>query len=281
MRWLLSATALDRLTLRRHPRYGGGTMRTVLRPLMRRLLGVARTPTYYLPWLERPDLECVLVLSNVESRFCPEYSRGPFPVVVTQYGAEGKIARRYDLFLADCTEAVELRLEAGAGGCGFAVVAGERLQSDLYVTLSDGKTYAATHGRGEFIETYSLRARLALTMIGGLLALFGRVLPVFVRDQYAYVARDHQSHLLLMNLSNVTNRVRVAASAGGQPLAARIVALPPMGSHLLDIRELSRTIADRTAVWRLRLEGNAWFNLYIVGAGARGLAGPLSLMHVK
>ena len=256
-------------------------MWTALRPLMRRLLGVARTPTYYLPWVERPGLACTLVLSNVESRFSPEYSRGPFPVAVTQYDAHGKIVRRYDLSLADATQAVELPLDPGSGGCGFAVVAGERLQSDLYVTLSDGKAYAATHGRGEFVETYPRRARLALAAIGRLLALFGRTLPAFVRDQYAYVARDHQSHLLLMNLSNVPNRVRVAASVDGRPIGARVIALSPMGSHLLDVRELSRASAGLTAVWRLRLEGNAWFNLYIVGAGARGLAGPLSLMHVK
>lgn len=257
------------------------SMWTALRPLMRRLLGVARTPTYYLPWLGRPGLECVLLLSNVESRFSPEFNRGPFAVTVTQYGADGNIARRYAVSLADCAETVELRLESAPGGCGFAVVGGERLQSDLYVTLSDGKTYTATHGRGEFIETYPLRARLALAAIGRLLALFGRALPAFVRDQYAYIGRDHQSHLLLMNLSNIPNRVRVAASGDGRLFGVRLIALPPMGSQLLDVRNLSPEATGSTGVWRLRLEGNAWFNLYIVGAGARGLAGPLSLMHVK
>src|SRR4029453_13188533 len=83
------------------------SMWTTLRPLMRRLLGVARTPTYYLPWLGRPGLECVLLLSNVESRFSPEFNRGPFAVTVTQYDADGNIARRYAVSLADCAEAVE------------------------------------------------------------------------------------------------------------------------------------------------------------------------------
>jgi hypothetical protein len=256
-------------------------MWTALRPLMRRLLGVVRTPTYYLPWLTYPGLECALVLSNVESRFSPEFNQGPFPVAVTQYDADGRIARRYAVSLADCVEAVELGLEPAPGGCGFAMVAGERLQSDFYVTLTDGRTYTATHGRGEFIETYPLRARLPLAAIGRLLALFGRTLPAFVRDQYAYVGPDHQSNLLLMNLSNIPNRVRVAASGVGRLLGARLITLPPMGSHLLDVRSLSMEAARSTDVWRLRLEGNAWFNLYIVGAGARGLAGSLSLMHVK
>jgi hypothetical protein len=31
----------------------------------------------------------------------------------------------------------------------------------------------------------------------------------------------------------------------------------------------------------LHLEGNAWFNLYLVGAAPRDFAGPLSLMHVN
>ena len=39
--------------------------------------------------------------------------------------------------------------------------------------------------------------------------------------------------------------------------------------------------ADAPAVKHLHLEGNAWFNLYLIGAGPRDLAGPLSLMHVK
>ena len=43
-------------------------MATSLRGLAQRLLGVRRTPTYYLPWLTRPGLECVLLLNNVEAR---------------------------------------------------------------------------------------------------------------------------------------------------------------------------------------------------------------------
>jgi hypothetical protein len=124
-------------------------------------------------------------------------------------------------------------------------------------------------------------------MVGGLLGLVGRAIPAFVRHQYAYVGPDSRSHLLVMNLSNVTNRVRVVASREGRVLGARLLRLAPMGSTLLDIGTFgsapggSAPGSAGTEVWRLRLEGAAWFNLYVVGAGARNLEGPLSLMHVK
>ena len=60
-----------------------------LRSLARRLFRVARHPTYYLPWIIRPGLECALVLSNVEARFKPEYGSGPFRASIVQYDAQG------------------------------------------------------------------------------------------------------------------------------------------------------------------------------------------------
>jgi hypothetical protein len=252
-----------------------------LRNLAKRILGVERRPTYYLPWLTRPHLQCALVLSNVESRFKIGYNRGSFPVSAVQYDARGAVAKRYAVTLPDAVEAVELALEPAAGDCGFVTVSGERINSDLYVTLSDGEAYTATHGRGEFVERYALRGRLLLAVVGGLLALVNRAIPAFVRHQYAYVGPDSRTHLLIMNLSNATNRVRVVAGRDGRALGARLLRLPPMGSTLLDIGTLCPAADSSTAVWRLRLEGAAWFNLYVVGAGSRNLEGPLSLMHVK
>lgn len=252
-----------------------------LRALARRLLGVKRTPTYYLPWLTRPGLECTLVIHNVEARFKAGYTAGPFPVSVVQYDGSGAVVRRYEVLLRDSTDTVELTLEPTAVGCGFATVTGERLHSDLYVTLSDGRDYTATHGRGEFVETYPAWTRVLMAALGQTLTRAGLTLPAFTRDQYVYLGFESRSHLLLMNLSNVTNRIRIAASQGGAPLGSRLVAIPPMGSRLLDVASFGPRPAEGTAVGRLRLEGNAWFNLYLVGAGPRDLAGPLSLMHVK
>jgi len=256
-------------------------MATSLRGLARRLLGVRRTPTYYLPWLTRPGLECVLLLNNVEARFKAGYTQGPFPVSVCQYDATGAVVRRYEAVLADNLDTAEVTLDAGAGGCGFVTVDTRRIHSDLYVALADGESYTATHGRGEFVETYPIWTRAALALLGVALAAIGRTVPAFARDQYVYQGADSRSHLLLMNLSNVTNRICITASLGGRPVGTRLMRLPAMGSRLVDVASLGLEPRGDTTVGRLRLEGNAWFNLYVVGAGARDLDGPLSLMHVK
>jgi hypothetical protein len=56
----------------------------MIRVLARRVLGVERVPTYFLPWLTRPGLACSVLLSNVEARFKSGHNAGPFPVVVTR-----------------------------------------------------------------------------------------------------------------------------------------------------------------------------------------------------
>src|SRR5262249_18793602 len=157
--------------------------------------------------------------------------------------------------------------------------AGERLHSDLYVTLSDGHDYTATHGRHEFIETYPVPARVLLAVGGAAAAVVGHTLPIFRRNQYVYLGRESRSHVLLMNLSHVTNPCRGVAQVGARRIGPALLCLPPMGSSLLDVASLGPMPAAGVVSWRLELEGNAWFNLYLVGAGSQDLAGPLSLMH--
>jgi hypothetical protein len=254
-------------------------MPTSLRTLARRFLAVERTATYYLPWLTRPGLDCVLILNNIESRFKTGFNEGPFRLTVTQHDADGSVVRRYTATLADSTDVVELRLTPTLAGCGFVTVEGERLLTDLYVSLSNGEFYTVTHGRGEFVEQYPRWVRGLAGVAGGALAVAGRTVAAFTRDQYVHVDADSRSHLLVMNLSNITNRIRASVRWDGRRLGGRLVTLPPMGAMLLDVGSLApgRTAAVR----RVRLEGNAWFNIYLVGAGPRDLAGPLSLMHVK
>jgi hypothetical protein len=252
-----------------------------LRGIARKALGVVRTPTYYLPWLTRPGLDCVVLVNNIEARFQPEHNRGPFPSSVGQYDADGTLVQRYPVSLASSIDTVEVHLQPTASGFGFVTVDVSHLHSDLYTTLSDGRYYTATHGRQEFVETYPAWARVLLATLGRLLALFGRTIAAFRREQYVFVGVESRSHLLLMNLSNVVNRIRVVASRDGRRIGNRLLTLRPMGSLLFDISQLGEPGADAPAVKHLHLEGNAWFNLYLVGAGPRDLAGPLSLMHVK
>lgn len=256
-------------------------MARALRVLARKALGVARIPTYYLPWLTRAGLDCVVLINNIESRFRPEYNIGPFPCSVLQYDADGTVVGRYEVALASSTDTAEIRLRPTRAGCGFATVDVSNIHSDLYTTLSDGRYYTGTHGRHEFVETYPAWARMLLGAVGGLFVLAGRTIPAFRREQYVFVGVESRSHLLLMNLSNVVNRIRVVVSEGGRRLSSQLLTLPPMGSLMFDVSPLGEPGADTLAVKHLHLEANAWFNLYLVGAGPRDLAGPLSLMHVK
>jgi hypothetical protein len=256
-------------------------MARFIRVLARKVLGVSRTPTYYLPWLTRPGLECAVLINNIESRFRQGFNQGPFPSTVRQYDADGSLVRHYEVALASSTDTVEVALEPTAAGLGFVTVDVSRIHSDLYVTLSDGEFYAATHGRHEFIERYPIWTRAVMAAIGRPLALAGRTIPAFRREQYVYAGKESRSHLLIMNLSNVTNRIRVVAGEGAGVGERRLLTLPPMGSGLLDASSLGGPAGESVAVTHLHLEGNAWFNLYLVGAGPRDLAGPMSLMHVK
>lgn len=256
-------------------------MTAALRRLARRLLGVTRTSTYYLPWLVRPPVGCIVLINNIESRFKSDFNRGPFPVAITQYGADGRVARRYEVTLADSGDTADLELAAAPGGVGVLTVTGERIFSGSYALLTDGRTYSGTHGRQEFWDAYPWPARALLGIAGALLAPLGRTVPAFTRHQYAFVGPEARSYFLLMNLSNVTNRLRVSADGDGRRGRAALVTLPPHGACLFDLRRIAAPAGDRVTSRHVRLEGNARFNLYVVGAGPKDLDGALSLMHVK
>jgi hypothetical protein len=255
-------------------------MHSALRSLARRLLGVTRVPTHYLPWLTRPGLECVLLVNNLEARFTTGRDTDRLDATIVQYDADGRVAGTYCVALGHSTDTREITLAPASGRHGFVTVEAPRIDSSLYVALVSAESYSATHGRFEFVERYPAWVRAALAVAGVLLAPLGRTVAAFARDQYVYHGPASRSHMLLLNLSNVVNRIRVVVTRDGARVGARLLRLPPMGAALLDVAALAPAAGPLVAD-RVRLTGNAWFNLYLVGAGPRDLDGALSLMHVK
>jgi hypothetical protein len=252
-----------------------------LRSLARRVLRPKREATYYLPWLSVTASECVVLLSNIEARFNRDFNRGPFPITVSQHDADGSVARRYRTVLPTATDTVELSIQATPAGYGVLTVVSDRTYSGSHVSLSDGHGYTTTHGRKEFVEHYPWLARVTLGAVGTIFGSLGRTVPAFRRVQHLYVGPDTASHLLVMNLSNITNRVLATARREGEAPRRRLLRLPPLGSALLTPDGFLPPSASSIVFWNVTLQGNAWFNLYVVGTGARGLAGPASLQHVK
>src|SRR5262245_24008365 len=202
-----------------------------LRTWTRGLLGVRREPTYYLPWLIRPGLDCLVLLNNIELRFTTGREARGLAATLTQFDAEGRVVAEHQVVLTESTDAREVRLAPAGAGHGYVTVEAPAIKSDLYVALADGETYTATHGRQEFIEHYPPWTRAVLAVAGAVLAPLGLTVPAFARDQYVYHGADSRSHLLLLNLSNVVNRVRVVSARGG----AQLVRIPPRGARLLEV----------------------------------------------
>src|SRR3989442_22523 len=140
-------------------------MANAVRALARSLLGVIRVPTYYLPWIARPGLECTLVLSNVEARFKPDSRRGPYTLAVEQYDADGAVVRRHELTLRDAPDGVERPPAPPAGGHGLAAArrgrARRRRRRDARLAAAPGRQRVVQLLPGRHRPARSRRARLA------------------------------------------------------------------------------------------------------------------------
>src|SRR5262245_49614182 len=108
-------------------------MTRLLRRVARALLGVERAPVYYLPWLVRPGLDCVLMLSNLEARFKSGHNAGPFAFRVTQYGADGRRLAEHRAHLARSTDVAEVALAASDAGRGLVAIRGHPVPEDLHL----------------------------------------------------------------------------------------------------------------------------------------------------
>src|SRR6266850_6181275 len=93
-----------------------------LRTWTRGLVGVRRDPTYYLPWLTRPGLDCLVLINNIESRFTSGRDGRGLDATVTQLDAEGQVVAIQHATLADSTDAREVPLRPAPPGYGFVTV---------------------------------------------------------------------------------------------------------------------------------------------------------------
>src|SRR5262245_54127687 len=112
-------------------------MTRLLRRVARALLGVERPPVYYLPWLVRPGIDCVLMLSNLEARFRSGHNAGPFAFRVTQYAADGRLLAEHHTCLKHSTDVAEVTLAASDTGWGFVTIGDDPVQPDRDVPLPE------------------------------------------------------------------------------------------------------------------------------------------------
>ena len=268
------------LDSRRARRYARPMLRRV-RTWTRGLLGVRRDPTYYLPWLTRPGLDCVVLLNNIESRFTSGREGRDLDATVTQFDSEGRggqpatrHADRQHRRARGAADPGRRRLRLRDGGRA-------RIKSDLYVALVDGESVHArrTAGRSSSSTTRPGRARCSRWPArswrrwGTRAGLRARSVRLSRRGQPLAPAGPES-----VERRQPRSRRRRARRRAGRRPAGLHPAAEARGS--LDVDSLAPA-AERLIVEQLRLTGNAWFNLYLVGAGTRDLEGALSLMHVK
>lgn len=64
---------------------------------------------------------------------------------------------------------------------------------DCVVLVNNIESRLATHGRHQFVETYPAWTRILLGTLGRLLALAGRTVPAFRREQYVFAPAEAPS----------------------------------------------------------------------------------------
>lgn len=142
-----------------------------LRQLARRLLGVRRVPTYYVPWVRREGLRVSVWRRDEPGSLL---TLDPSAFTASEHG-----------FL-------EIKNPA----------------ADVMVAVSNGDGYTATHGRNEFIEYYPWWVRAGWSVAWRVLRLLAVTVPAFTRDHM--IAGDQRLLVLnlsnLVNLIRVDDR---------------------------------------------------------------------------
>jgi len=161
-------------------------------------------------------------------------------------------------------------------GYGFVTVSTSTSTRISNVTVADGESYTATTGGPVMSRRIRFACGSCSHLLGALLAPLPPDDPGVRRDQYAYAGPDGRSHLLLHNLSNASR-----TASGWSPTAT--ARAPGRGWWrcrrwaAAARRRHARARRPRADAAGAAPRGQRLVNLYLVGAGPRDLAGPLSL----
>ena len=242
-----------------------------LRSLARRVLGVTRESTYYLPWLTRPGLECVVLVNNIESRFTS--GRAPPPPAWTRRSPSttpsGGVVGVYTTALTDSADAREVRADAdggrprlrdGADAAGSTPTSTWRWSTARATARrTAGRSSSSTIRRG---RGRRWRSPAALLAAAGAHRAALRARPVRLSRPGQPLARAHLQPVERRQPHPRGRHPRRRARPGPGCCGCRRWVRPCSTSARWGRRP------SRLVVERLRLTGNAWFNLYLVGAGA-------------
>jgi hypothetical protein len=239
-----------------------GTRRT-----LRQLLGnVPRTSVYVVPWISEGRLRTELLLNCWQE---PYPRRKEVEVFLTQYGQNGERMMRIRAAVPATGEQV-VPLE-GRGPLTYGICVVEPNTCQQHVQISDGESFAITHGRSSWAYTFVNQGWRA--------QVIRRVDRVYTKNFNALVREGYGLELFLFNLSDVPGRVSATVMGTGRRAAlGRVSAFgalridptaPPLG---VDASFFSGT---------MRLTATCPFDYYVLACHGPTGRRRYSLQHVK
>lgn len=171
---------------------------SVVRRLRRQLLGSTTTNgVYVVPWINEGRLRTELVLNCWQE---PYPRRKELEVSLTQYGQNGERVMQIRTIIPSAGKRV-IPLE-GRGPATYGICLIESNTCQQHVQISDGESFAITHGRGSRLHRFIGRGRRV--------RLGWWVDREYSKNFNALIQAGYGIELFLFNLSDVPGRVSVA-----------------------------------------------------------------------
>ena len=238
-----------------------------MRRALRRVLGQApATDAYVVPWINEGALRTELLLNCWQE---PYPRRKEVEVSLTQYAQNGErlMRTRATVPLAGIQVVpLEGRRQATYGIC---LIEGNTCQQ--HVQISDGESFAVTHGRTARVYTFvgqGLRARV-----------IQRVDRAYSKNFNPLVTDGYGVELFFFNLSDVPGRVLATLTGTGR--RADVGRVAPFGSLRIDPAALPLGMPGPSFRGTIRLTATCPFDYYVLACHGRSGRRRYSLQHVK